>query len=50
MYSIVLAAHSWLRWAAILAGLIAVITLLMNRPMAGPAARATDRTVGACCS
>jgi len=35
MYNLVLTAHSWLRWAALLAGIVATLMVLMNRP--GPA-------------
>ena len=32
MYNLVLTAHSWLRWAALLAGIVATLMVLMNRP------------------
>jgi hypothetical protein len=37
MYLIVLILHSWLRWAAIIAGLLAVVTLLTSQPRPGVA-------------
>jgi hypothetical protein len=37
MYLLVLVLHSWLRWAVIIAGLLAVVTLLMSQPRPGVA-------------
>jgi hypothetical protein len=37
MYLIVLILHSWLRWAAIIAGLLAVVSLLTSQPRPGAA-------------
>ena len=32
MYNVVLTAHSWLRWAALIAGVVATLMVIMNRP------------------
>jgi hypothetical protein len=37
MYLLVLFLHSWLRWGAIIAGLLAVLTLLTSQPRIGVA-------------
>ena len=37
MYTLVLALHSWLRWAALIAGVVAIFTLLSSRDTSGRA-------------
>lgn len=43
MYSLFLILHSWLRWGAILAGLLAAITLVMSKPARPGDANPSDR-------
>jgi hypothetical protein len=37
MYTLVLALHSWLRWAALIAGVVAIFTLFSSRDNSGRA-------------
>jgi hypothetical protein len=37
MYTLVLALHSWLRWAALIAGVVAIFTLFSSRDTSGRA-------------
>jgi hypothetical protein len=39
MYELVLTLHSWLRWLAIIAGVVATITVLMSTPRSASADR-----------
>jgi hypothetical protein len=37
MYTLVLALHSWLRWFALIAGVVAIYSVLSDRDSSGPA-------------
>jgi hypothetical protein len=43
MYQLVLIAHSWLRWVALVAGVIATASALTNSPRAASSRDAADR-------